>query len=165
MTDNTRLQYCSINSVIKKFYIAGPSGCVAVSIGEEREKYWKNVNIVLVLASVRSSDLMDATSFDISQQNPSFGLDSSYCTKTTTEATTIGLHHPLDGVTNPECKLLHFIQLTKLVCKNKMALAFNLDRCCHLALCVQVILFHLQLFLPFTHFHKLSCFWHAFSLG
>jgi hypothetical protein len=24
---------------------------------------------------------------------------------------TIGLHHPLDGVTNPEYKLLHFIQL------------------------------------------------------
>jgi hypothetical protein len=25
----------------------------------------------------------------------------------------IGLHHPLDGVTNPEYKLLHFIQLLK----------------------------------------------------
>ncbi len=24
---------------------------------------------------------------------------------------TIGLHHPLDGVTKPEYKLLHFIQL------------------------------------------------------
>ncbi len=24
----------------------------------------------------------------------------------------IGLHHPLDGVTNPKYKLLHFIQLT-----------------------------------------------------
>jgi hypothetical protein len=44
----------------------------------------------------------------------------------------IGLHHPLDGVTNPEYKLLHFIQLN-FFCKEK-ALAFNRDRCCHLAL-------------------------------
>ncbi len=29
----------------------------------------------------------------------------------------IGLHHPLDGVTNPKYKLLHFIQLTKFFCK------------------------------------------------
>jgi hypothetical protein len=34
----------------------------------------------------------------------------------------IGLHHPLDGVTNPEYKLLHFIQLTKCFCKEKKAL-------------------------------------------
>jgi hypothetical protein len=27
----------------------------------------------------------------------------------------IGLHHPLDGVTNPEYKLLHFIQLTNFL--------------------------------------------------
>ena len=27
----------------------------------------------------------------------------------------IGLHHPLDGVTNPEYKLLCFIQLTKFL--------------------------------------------------
>ena len=25
----------------------------------------------------------------------------------------IGLHHPLDGITNPKYKLLHFIQITK----------------------------------------------------
>ncbi len=54
---------------------------------------------------------------------------------------TIGLHHPLDGITNPEYKLLHFIQVT-LFCKNKRALAFNRDRCCHLALCLQLTLFH-----------------------
>ncbi len=28
----------------------------------------------------------------------------------------IGLHHPLDGVTNPEYKLLRFIQLTDFFC-------------------------------------------------
>ncbi len=54
----------------------------------------------------------------------------------------IGLHHPLDGVTNPEYKLLHFIQLTKFFGKEEKALAFNWDRCCHLALCLQLILFH-----------------------
>jgi hypothetical protein len=54
----------------------------------------------------------------------------------------IGLHHPLDGITNPEYKLLRFIQLTNFFCKEKKALAFNLDRCCHLALCLWLILFH-----------------------
>jgi hypothetical protein len=54
----------------------------------------------------------------------------------------IGLHHPQDGVTNPKYKLLHFIQLTKFFCKDKNALTFNWDRCCHLALCFRLILFH-----------------------
>jgi hypothetical protein len=54
----------------------------------------------------------------------------------------IGLHHSLDGVTNPEYKLLHFIQLTKFLGKEEKALAFNRDRCCHLALCLQLILFY-----------------------
>jgi hypothetical protein len=40
----------------------------------------------------------------------------------------IGLHHPLDGVTNLEYKLLRFIQLTQFFCKKKKALAFNTDR-------------------------------------
>jgi hypothetical protein len=53
-----------------------------------------------------------------------------------------GLHHPLDGITNPEYKLLCFIQLTKFFWKEEKALAFNRDRCCHLALCLQLILFH-----------------------
>ncbi len=30
----------------------------------------------------------------------------------------IGLHHPLDGVTNPEYKLLLFLQLTKFNAKS-----------------------------------------------
>jgi hypothetical protein len=32
---------------------------------------------------------------------------------------TIGLHHPLDGVTNPEYKLLHFIQLKFFFAKRR----------------------------------------------
>jgi hypothetical protein len=31
----------------------------------------------------------------------------------------IGLHHPLDGVTNPEYKLLRFIQLNKFFAKRR----------------------------------------------
>ncbi len=31
----------------------------------------------------------------------------------------IGLHHPLDGVTNPEYKLLCFIQLTTFFAKRR----------------------------------------------
>jgi hypothetical protein len=54
----------------------------------------------------------------------------------------IGLHYPLDFVNNPKYKLLRFIQITKFFCKKKRALAFNRDRCCHLALCLQLILFH-----------------------
>jgi hypothetical protein len=38
-------------------------------------------------------------------------------------AALIGLHHPLDGVTNPEYKLSHFIQVSNFLEKN--ALAFN----------------------------------------
>jgi hypothetical protein len=53
----------------------------------------------------------------------------------------IGLHHPLDGITNAEYKLLHFIQVTYF-CKEKKAPAFNQDRCCHLVLCLWLILFH-----------------------
>jgi hypothetical protein len=54
----------------------------------------------------------------------------------------IGLHHSLDGVTNPEYKLLHFIQRTNFFGKGEKALAFNQDRCFHLAFCLQLILFH-----------------------
>ncbi len=53
----------------------------------------------------------------------------------------MGLDHPLDGVTNPKYNLLHLLS-TKKICKEKKALAFNQDRCCHLALCLQLILFH-----------------------
>jgi hypothetical protein len=53
----------------------------------------------------------------------------------------IGLHHPLDGVTNPKYKLLHFLTTISFD-KEKKALAFNQDRCCHLVLCLWLILFH-----------------------
>jgi hypothetical protein len=54
---------------------------------------------------------------------------------------TIRLCHPLDGSTSPKYKLLCFI-ITKKICKEKNALAFNWDRCCHLVLCLQLIPFH-----------------------
>jgi hypothetical protein len=56
----------------------------------------------------------------------------------------MGLDHPLDGVTNPKYKLLHIL-LTKFFCKEKKALAFNRDRCYHLVLCLQLILFHCKM--------------------
>ncbi len=49
------------------------------------------------------------------------------------------LCHPPDGSTSPKYKLLCFIT-TKKICKEKNALAFNWDRCCHLVLCLQLIL-------------------------
>ncbi len=52
------------------------------------------------------------------------------------------LYHPLDGITYPKYKLLHF-WTTKFFFQKKKALAFNLDRCCHLALCLWLILFQL----------------------
>ncbi len=54
----------------------------------------------------------------------------------------IGLHHPLDGITNLEYKLMCLIQLTIFFVKRRSQLAFNRDRCCHLALRLQLILFH-----------------------
>ncbi len=56
----------------------------------------------------------------------------------------MGLNHTLDGVTNLKYKLLHFLT-TNFFCKEKKALAFNGDRCCHLVLCLQLILFHYAL--------------------
>ncbi len=53
----------------------------------------------------------------------------------------IGLHHPLDGVTNPKYNLLCSLS-TSFFCKEKKTLAFNQNRCCHLALCLRPILFH-----------------------
>jgi hypothetical protein len=51
------------------------------------------------------------------------------------------LCHPPDGSTRPKYKLLFFIT-TKFFCKEKNALAFNRDRCCHLVLCLRLIPFH-----------------------
>jgi len=55
--------------------------------------------------------------------------------------TKIGHYHPLDGITNPKYKLLCFLTI-KFFSKVKKALAFNRDRCCHLAICLQLNLFH-----------------------
>jgi hypothetical protein len=59
-------------------------------------------------------------------------------------STLIGLYHPLDGITNPKYNLLFFLK-TIFFCKEKKALAFNQDRCCHLALCLRLILFYWNL--------------------
>jgi hypothetical protein len=53
----------------------------------------------------------------------------------------MGLYHPLDGVTNLKYKLLYFLTPNKKISKRK-ALAFNWDRCCHLVICLRLILFH-----------------------
>ena len=58
----------------------------------------------------------------------------------------IGLHHPLEGITNLRYKLLCFLTPNKKNSKRK-ALAFNWDRCCHLVLCLWLI-----------HFHWTACF-------
>ncbi len=54
----------------------------------------------------------------------------------------IGLYHPLDGVTYPKYKLFCFLTTEKFFAKEKKALAFYRDRCCHLMLCLRLILFH-----------------------
>jgi hypothetical protein len=63
----------------------------------------------------------------------------------------IGLYHPLDGVTIPKYKLLCFLSflITEFFCKEEKALAFNRDRCCHLVLSLQLILFHCVQFFIF----------------
>jgi hypothetical protein len=53
----------------------------------------------------------------------------------------MGFYHPLDGVTNLKYKLLYFLTPNKKISERK-ALAFNRDRCCHLALGLWLILFH-----------------------
>ncbi len=55
----------------------------------------------------------------------------------------MGLYDPLDGVTNLKYKLLYLLTPNKKISKRK-ALAFNWDRCCHLAICLRLILFHLK---------------------
>jgi hypothetical protein len=54
----------------------------------------------------------------------------------------MGLYHPSDGVTNPKYKFFRFLG-TKFFCQERNELAFNRDRCCHLVLCLQLIIFYL----------------------
>ncbi len=56
----------------------------------------------------------------------------------------MGLYHPLDCITNVKYKLLYFSTPNKKISKRK-ALAFNRDRCCHLAICLWLILFHYRI--------------------
>jgi hypothetical protein len=51
------------------------------------------------------------------------------------------LYHPPDGDINVKYKLLCFLTPNKKNSERK-APAFNRDRCCHLALCLRLILFH-----------------------
>jgi hypothetical protein len=61
-----------------------------------------------------------------------------------------GLYHPLDGITNPKYKLLHFLTII-IFTKKKKEPAFNWDRFCHLALCLWMILLNKILFQYFVH--------------
>ncbi len=63
------------------------------------------------------------------------------------------LCHPPDGSTSPKYKLLCFIK-TKKNCKEKNALAFNWDRCCHLVLCLRLIPFHWHTQIHWTRIEK-----------
>jgi hypothetical protein len=53
-----------------------------------------------------------------------------------------GLYRTLDGISNVKNKLLCFLTPDKKISKRKALLAFNWDRCCHLELCLGLILFH-----------------------
>jgi len=55
----------------------------------------------------------------------------------------MGLYRTLDGITNLKYKLLYFLTPNKKISKTEV-LAFNWDRCCHLMLFLQLILFHLR---------------------
>jgi hypothetical protein len=55
--------------------------------------------------------LPQSTLFIIFIMENSFIIFKAFITK----GKPIGLHHPLDGVNNPEYKLLHFIQLTNFL--------------------------------------------------
>ncbi len=53
-------------------------------------------------------------------------------------------YHPLDGITYLKYKLVSFWTPNIKISMRK-ALAFNWNRCCHLALCLLLILFHSNL--------------------
>ncbi len=65
----------------------------------------------------------------------------------------MGLYHPLDGDTNLKDKLLCFLKPNKKNSKRK-TLAFNWDRCCHLALRLQLILIHWPHSNPLAYYTK-----------
>ncbi len=67
---------------------------------------------------------------------------------------TMGLYHPLDGITNLEHNLLCFLTPNKITFSKQKALAFNRDRCWHLALCLQLILFRYKIAQVFVYRKK-----------
>ncbi len=80
--------------------------------------------------------------FIYSQTKDSFSIKFSTCAfGGLAPSSQMRLCQPPDGNTNPKYKLLCFIT-TKKFCKEKNALAFNRDKCCHLVLCLQLIPFH-----------------------
>ena len=119
-------------------------------------RFQQNLSLISVITSViNSTSKRHPVSFD-----NIFKLISSSNIKSDeifwTEANFIkpflmGLYHPLDGVTNLKYKLMHFLTPIKKNSKRK-ALAFNRDRCCHLALCLWLILFHSTYLLGYNLF-------------
>ncbi len=71
---------------------------------------------------------------------------------------TMGLYHPLDGITNLKYKLFYFLTTIEKISKRK-ALAFNWDRCCHLAICLRLILFDCYCTNVNCSFKKDLAFW------
>ncbi len=57
---------------------------------------------------------------------------------------TMRLHHSQDGSTFPGYKLTCFAYISCFFCKEQNTLAINRDTWCHLALCLQMILLHLE---------------------
>ncbi len=55
----------------------------------------------------------------------------------------MGLYDPIDGVTNLKYVLMCFLT-TIFFYKEKKALGFKWDRCCHLVLCLWLILLYFQ---------------------
>jgi hypothetical protein len=119
-----------------------------------------NLYIFLSLSHIRKSSAHHCVNYLF--QNPSLFLDSPFplmatktkplahhsikktkCIQSSKSSTvrqahpTMGLYHPLDGDSNLKYKLLGFLTPNKKISKGK-ALAFNWDRCCHLALCFTV---------------------------
>ncbi len=71
-----------------------------------------------------------------------------------------GLYHQLDGDTNLKYKLLGFLTPNKKNSKRK-ELAFNRDICCHLALCLWLILFNCTGFKVFSDNNLIETVWLA----
>jgi hypothetical protein len=102
---------------------------------------YKSITLGVVMMSVvmMSVVMLNAVMLSVVASNPML-----YYLKSSNDIINkhaIGLYHPIDGVTSLKYKLLCSIT-TNFFQKERKALAFNRDRCCHLALCLWLILFH-----------------------